>query len=106
MNVLADLALLVVLLAITGVCCFLGVAWGKTVGKDRAPDHNHLGTIQGAMLGLLGLLLGFSFSGAMGRFTDRQDALAREANAIETAYERAELLPTQMEIQQALRQYL
>jgi hypothetical protein len=106
MSTLTDLVLLAVFLLVTGVSCFLGLFLGRRVGQDRAPDHNHLGTIQGAMLGLLGLLLGFSFSGAMGRFTDRQDALAREANAIETAFERSELLPTKAQIQAALRSYL
>lgn len=61
--------------------------------------------IQGAILGLLGLVLGFSFSGAMGRFVDRQDALAIEANAIETAYERMDLLPNGELVRQHLREY-
>jgi hypothetical protein len=57
--------------------------------KEAAPQ---LATVQGATLGLLGLLLGFSFSGATGRFIDRQDIVVREANAIGTAYLRADLL--------------
>jgi len=51
-----------------------------------------IGAIQGAMLGLLGLLLGFSFSGAASRFLERQDLIVQEANAIGTAYLRADLL--------------
>lgn len=50
------------------------------------------GAVQGAMLGLLGLLLGFSFAGASGRYMERQDLITTDANAIETAYLRADLL--------------
>lgn len=59
----------------------------------RAVDHPQYGVMQGAMLGLLALMLGFSFSGAMSRFVERQDVIVREANAIGTAWLRAELLP-------------
>jgi hypothetical protein len=45
------------------------------------------------MLGLLGLLLGFAFSGATSRFMDRQQVIVAEANAMGTAYLRADLLP-------------
>lgn len=42
---------------------------------------------------MLALLLGFAFSGAMSRFIERQDIIVREANAIGSAYLRADLLP-------------
>ena len=66
------------------------------------------GAVQGATLGLLGLLLGFSFAGAAGRYIERQDLIASEANAISTGYLRAELLPQphSEDLQQALREYL
>ena len=51
-----------------------------------------IGGVQGAILGLLGLLLGFSFSGASGRFMERQDLIIRDASAISTASERADFL--------------
>lgn len=68
---------------------------GQRVGRRRKRDSaatSQLGTLQGAVLGLLALLLGFSFSGASGRFAERQDLIVREANAIGTAYLRADLL--------------
>lgn len=66
-----------------------------------------VGTIQAAALGLLGLLLGFSFSGAASRFIERQDLVTREANAIGTAYLRAELLgePYRADLRASLRSY-
>lgn len=99
-------ALIVVLLCAT-VFLSLGVGlwFGAAKRRCKVPDKDHLGTIQGAILGLLGLVLGFSFSGAMSRFIDRQDALAVEANAIETAYERAALLPNAVQVQDGLRDY-
>jgi hypothetical protein len=54
---------------------------------------NQVGAIQGAVLGMLGLLLGFSFASAGGRFLERQDLIVQEANAIGTAWLRADLLP-------------
>ncbi len=59
----------------------------------RKDAEESLTTIQGAILALLGLMLGFAFSGAMSRFVDRQDLLAREAIAIGSAHLRADLLP-------------
>lgn len=95
------------------VLCFapvLGSTWvgirrGQRVRKEHRPENNHLSTVQGAMLGLLGLLLGFAFSGAISRFVDRQDALAEEANAIETAHSRAALLSTKDRVRASLRAY-
>lgn len=78
---------------------------GRRSKPKEAPPQ--LATIQGAMLGLLGLLLGFSFSGATGRFIDRQDVLMREANAMSTAYLRADLLeePHATALRNAVRAY-
>ncbi len=52
------------------------------------------GSIQASILGLLALLLGFTFSMSMQRFDNRSMALIDEANAIGTAVLRVQLLPT------------
>jgi hypothetical protein len=69
---------------------------GFRVGQRRAARGDdsfpHLGTIQGAILGLLGLLLGFSFAGASSRYVDQLDIIVDEANAIGTAALRMDLL--------------
>jgi len=46
----------------------------------------------GSMLGLLALLLAFSFSMALGRYEERRHLVTQEANAIGTAYLRSQLL--------------
>lgn len=54
-------------------------------------DEGH-GYIVSAVLGLLALLLGFTFSLAVDRFDARRVLVLEEANAIGTAYLRAQLL--------------
>ena len=51
------------------------------VAKDE-PRKGQIGGIQGAVLGLLALLLGFTFSMAVGRYENRRDLVLKEANAI------------------------
>ncbi len=75
---------------------WIALELGRRIGiraKLGGTEVAQLGTMQGAILGMLALLLGLSFSGATSRFVDRQDVLVREANAISTAYLRADLLP-------------
>lgn len=61
-----------------------------------------------SMLGLLALLLAFTFSAALQRYEDRSQTVVAEANAIGTTYLRARLLPpgVQDEVQGLLREYL
>ena len=49
--------------------------------------------VTGAILTLLGLLIGFSFSMAISRYDQRKSCEEEEANAIGTEYVRADLLP-------------
>ncbi len=51
------------------------------------------GTIQAGVLGLLALLLGFTFNMALQRFDNRSHAVIKEANTIGTAILRTKLLP-------------
>jgi hypothetical protein len=48
--------------------------------------------MQAALLGLVGLILAFGLSLAVGRYEDRRAAAVSEANAIGTSYLRAQLL--------------
>jgi hypothetical protein len=52
-----------------------------------------LGAIEGAVFGLMGLLLAFTFHGASSRFDARRLLIVEETNAIGTAYLRLDLLP-------------
>jgi hypothetical protein len=49
--------------------------------------------VEAALLGLLALLLGFTFSMAVARFDERQQLVIREANAVSTVALRSEVLP-------------
>src|SRR5512143_3440684 len=91
----------------------LGLEAGFRLGRDRAgkdPDRSHIGAgaIEGAVLALLGLILGFTFSGASSRLAERRQLIVREANVIGTAYLRIDLLPTaeQPEVRHLFRKYL
>ena len=94
------------------VLLFLSLEMGYRAGKRsaREPDAragSQIGTIQGAILGLLGLLLAFSFAAAGSRFLERQDLIVQEANTIGTAYLRADLLeePARSRLRGALKDY-
>ena len=67
-----------------------------------------LGVIQAAALTLLGLIIGFSFSMAVGRYDQRKNYEEAEANAIGTEYLRADLLPAAdaAKVRALLRDYL
>jgi hypothetical protein len=70
----------------------LGVWFRKMrpLGDDERQD---LSVVQAATLTLLGLIIGFSFSMATGRYDQRKNYEEEEANAIGTEYVRAGLLP-------------
>ncbi len=79
-----------VLLILAELGCRLG-AFSRRKDPDGAQSHS--GNVQGAVLGLLGLLLGFSFAMAVGRFDARRALVAQEANSIGTTYLRTDFLP-------------
>jgi hypothetical protein len=51
-----------------------------------------LGAVEGAVFGLMGLLMAFTFGGAASRFDARRDLIVQEANAIGTAYLRLDVV--------------
>ena len=70
-------------------------------GGAAAPGG--LGTLESAVFGLFGLLLAFTFSGAIDRFNLRRSLIIRETNAIDSAWRRLDLLPAQERAQQQAR---
>ena len=66
------------------------------------------GAVEGAIFGLLGLLIAFTFSGAYTRFEARRQLIIQEANNIGTAWLRLDLLPsdTQPALRELFRQYV
>lgn len=76
----------------------LAIEFGFRVGlrldqKTNDSTKGQINAIQGSLLGVLALLLGFTFSLSLQRFDSRSQAVVDEANAIGTAMLRAELLP-------------
>jgi hypothetical protein len=72
---------------------WLGKSFSKRWRTLAADVHEDIGVIQAATLTLLGLIIGFTFSMALGRYDQRKNLEEEEANAIGTEYVRAELLP-------------
>ena len=71
---------------------FLAGEVGHHFGGRAGGDAN-ISTLEFAMLGLLALMIGFTFAMALTRFDERRAALLDEANSIGTAALRARLLP-------------
>jgi hypothetical protein len=84
------------LIAIAGflLCLELGFRLGRRrLGRSDDREKSHAGALQGATLGLLALLLGFTFAMAVTRFDNRKSVILEQANAIGTAELRSRLLP-------------
>lgn len=86
---------------------------GRRIGARRLAQEAdgaqvRVGVVEGAVFGLLGLLLAFSFSGAAARFDARRQLIVQETNAIGTAWLRLDLLPpdAQPGIREDMRRYL
>lgn len=60
--------------------------------KESEGERGSLGTVEGAVFALFGLLMAFTFSGAAMRFNEKRMLIAEETNSIETAYLRLHLL--------------
>src|SRR5262245_21087002 len=85
------------------VCLEVGRGHGRRkAARDPHAAAEGLGTVDGAVFALLGLLLAFTFSGATARFDARRQLIVEEANNIGTAYLRLDVLPA--EAQPALRE--
>jgi hypothetical protein len=80
----------------------------RRLRRDPESSRTGLGTIEGAVFALLGLLLAFSFHGAASRFDARRALIVQEANAVGTAYLRIDMLPAaaQPGIRNSFRAYL
>jgi hypothetical protein len=81
---------------------------GKRMMRDPGEAPAGVGTVEGAVFGLMGLLIAFTFSGAASRFDTRRHLIVEEANNIGTAWLRVDLLPSEMQPQmrQLFRTYL
>lgn len=94
-----------------GIVFFLMI--GRWIGKRDIARHGaagvpSIGSLEAAVFALLGLLIAFTFSGALSRFDVRRNQAVDEANAIGTAYLRIALLPeaAQPSIRETFRNYV
>jgi hypothetical protein len=84
------LTVIVIVLAAAEV----GVRIGLTLHRSRdEARRSQIGGVQSAVLGLLGLLLGFTFAMGVNRYDARRNLVLKEANAVGSAWLRAGLLP-------------
>ena len=91
------------------VCLKVGHIFGRrTRALEDNGDDSGAGALDTAVFGLLGLLLAFSFSGAIARYDIHRDLLTEEASAASGAYARLDILPTisQPPLRTLMRQYV
>src|SRR5947207_11551925 len=71
------------------------------------PFDRQVALVRASTAGLVAFLVGFAFSGAASRFIDRLDIIVKEANAVGTAYLRADAIaePQRGELKTALKEY-
>jgi hypothetical protein len=95
MNSLIDYPLLVFAVAFFALwlSSLIGFSFLRKRRKLDEDMREDFGVIQSTTLTLLGLIIGFTFSMAIGRYEERKNYEEGEANAIGTEYLRADLLP-------------
>ncbi len=97
---------------VTVVVLWLSFLGGTVLRKRRSDiteeERGDYGILLAAMLTLLGLIIGFTFSMAGTRYDQRKNLEEEEANAIGTEYVRVDLLPTDAaeKVRGLLRSYL
>jgi hypothetical protein len=99
------------LFAIFAALLGLAIEGGYRLGRYRhAPDEKEqsVGAMVASILGLVALVLSFTFSLAASRFDARRQAVLEEANAIGTTFLRARFLPQPQrgDVEELLRQYV
>src|SRR5579863_3341348 len=99
---------LTISLAVLWLSVRTGVFFRKRRRGSEENEREDFGMVMSAILTLLGLIIGFSFSMAITRYDQRKTLEEAEANAIGTEYVRADLLADTdgAQIRQLLKRYL
>src|ERR1700720_2050864 len=89
----SEILVVAILFGLLLVATEAGFRRGRVIrGGLEDPATSELTSLQGAMVGLLALLLAFSFAMAESRFETRRQLVLEEANAIGTTYLRSHAL--------------
>jgi hypothetical protein len=88
----APLLLIGVVIAVALIVAHEVAHWLGRLVAGKAPGSEARGYLVSSALGLLALLMAFTFSAAQDRFSVRQDLLVKEANAIGSSYLQVQLL--------------
>jgi hypothetical protein len=85
----------------------IGFRVGGAFKREDDALGKQLDVIRSATLALVAFLVAFAFSGAGGRFVERLDIIVEEANALGTAWLRADVLPEpqRAELKATLKEY-
>jgi len=85
----------------------LGFWLGSQIRGADEPFDREVALVRASTAAVVAFLIGFAFSGAASRFTARVDVIVKEANALGTAYLRADTIaePERGELKAALREY-
>src|SRR3954466_1677007 len=83
---------LVIFISLSIVLATSEIGWQLGVRADGRGGNN-ISALEQSLLGLLALMIGFTFLMSLTRFEERREAVLNEANAIGTTALRARLLP-------------
>ena len=89
---LSSWALALIIFAVIATVTGAGVLLGRRLREHHETLREPFGVLQAAILGIVGLILAFGLTLAVGRYEDRRAAVVSDANAIGTTYLRAQLL--------------
>ncbi len=103
---MSTLVLALALALLVGGAATVGTIVGRRLRARPEPNHVPVGVVQAALLGLIGLVLAFGLTMAVGRYDNRRAIVVQEANDITTTYLRAQLIsePSRAESLDLLRQ--
>ncbi|HEY2573659.1 MAG TPA: hypothetical protein VGH65_06310 [Verrucomicrobiaceae bacterium] len=91
----------------------LAIEVGRRIGMRRFKEEGEdfkkgFSAVESAVFALMGLVLAFSFSGALSRFDARRHLVVEEVNDVGTAWLRIDLLPAEVQpkMRELFRRYL
>ena len=91
---LSSWQLFLVVVFVVGGAAVVGAVAGHFMRRHARAEtlREPIGVVQGALLGVVGLILAFGLTLAVGRYQDRRADVVADANTIGTAYLRAQTL--------------